>query len=153
MFRSLSKAEGKCLKGSASSRGKTLRATSVPFAPSIVPVVPVPPPSVRPSASSGTEILPERSNNMLARTVVVRHSLTRGSAALHPGLFTFNPSGVGFERVPHCGREIVDYTSANFHIFTFPNFHILHPSLSRPRRPLPPSSPSSSFLYVNAIHA
>ena len=89
------------------------------------PVPSVLPSSLSPSTSSGTEILPVSSDNMLARTVVVRRSFTPGSATLHPGLLTFNPFGVGFEQVPHCGRDIADGTSANFHIFTFPNFHIL----------------------------
>ena len=50
--------------------------------------------------------------------------ITPGSATLHPGLLTFNPFGVGFEQIPHCGLDIEAtpqpiFTFSHFHIFTF----------------------------------
>ena len=66
----------------------------------------------------------------LPRTVHSSSFTTRGVApsSLYPGLLTCNPSGVGSEKYQHCGREISNCATANFHISHFPIFTLFYPA-------------------------
>jgi len=58
--------------------------------------------------------------------------LTRGAApsSLYPGLLTFNPSGVGYERRSILWSKTLRLRSGTSSIFTFSHFHSAHHLIS-----------------------